>query len=130
MKERPGGQMFVLSVGPTFDAARVAYAEDLRRWEPSIEAVADLFLRMTTRRAEVAATVHFVFKQLSDRKGSVPTDKEVFAEVMRWKQRRRPAPSEGEVLEMIRALTIVGWVEVKLTEFSADSSDADIAVEA
>lgn len=127
--EQPDGQMLVLKVGPTFEAARRAYAEDLARWDANIEVVADLFLRMSTRRAEIAATVHFVYKELAEAKGFAPTDTEVLAGVLHWKQRRKPAVSEHEVLDMIRTLTVLGLIEVKLTS-DGDSEGAEIAAEA
>ena len=127
--QRPGRQMLAMMVGPTYDAARLAYARDLARWEAGIEAVADLFLRMTTRQAEIAATVHFVFKELAAAKDTTPSDRDILAGVLYWKQRRRPPLQEREVIDMIRALTMLGWIEVKFTGL-VDSDDTEVALQA
>jgi O-acetyl-ADP-ribose deacetylase (regulator of RNase III) len=128
--EEPSYNMLMLKVGPTFEAARRSYADDLARWNGIADTVADLFLRMPTRRAEIAATVYFIFKQLGERAGRCPTDDEVLSGVLHWKQRRRPPLNEREVLDMIRTLTLLGWIDVKLTGTLADSEDAEIAAEA
>lgn len=38
---------------------------------------------------------------------------EVLAEAMRWKQKRRPPLTEGEVALTIRHLAMLGWLKVK-----------------
>ncbi len=70
IKEDQLGQMFAIRPGRTFDDARTLYGRQLAEWESAIGEVADLFLRIrTTRQAEIAATVHFVAKQLSQQLG-------------------------------------------------------------
>jgi O-acetyl-ADP-ribose deacetylase (regulator of RNase III)/uncharacterized protein YwgA len=128
--ERPGQAMLRVTVGPTFEAARRAYADDLARWEAQIDAVTDLFLRMTTRRAEVAATVHFVFQALSRRKLERPTDEQVLAGVLNWKQRRRPPLSENEIRDSIRTLTMLGWIDPQMTGALVEPDDDELPAEA
>ena len=53
-----------VSVGPAYAKARAAYVDELAVFEPVINALVDLFSRMTSRRAELAATVHYVATQL------------------------------------------------------------------
>ncbi len=107
------GQMFNVRVGPTFEDASVAFRSQLAQWTKSVAKVADLFRRMTTRQAEVAATVHFVAEKLKERKHKLPTETEVHDEVMSWKARRKPGFDSHEVKEAIRNLAMLEWVEVK-----------------
>ncbi len=113
IREQRLGKMFAVKVGPTFADAREAYRRDIENWSPSIEKLADLFMRMRTNQAEVAATVHFAAKVLSERKHDAPTESEVLSEVMQWKQRRRPPLNEAEVALAIRNLNMLSWLRAK-----------------
>ncbi len=113
LTEEQRGQMFRMRVGGTYEDAARAFGDDLARWRPAIERVADLLRRMrTTRQAEVAATVAYVAKELS-REGKPPTEAEVLDEVMRWKARRKPPFNAGEVAEAVRNLALLGWIDVE-----------------
>jgi hypothetical protein len=68
---------------------------------------------MRTREAELAATVHFASQSLGKQWGNKPTEKEVLAEVMKWKQKRRPPLNEAEVALTIRNLGLLDWLDVK-----------------
>jgi O-acetyl-ADP-ribose deacetylase (regulator of RNase III)/uncharacterized protein YwgA len=107
------GRMLAVKLGPTFRDARRTYEHRLTAWSEQIERVADLFMRMDTRQAETAATVHFAAKELQEQKQREPTETEVLREVMEWKQRRRPPLDEIEVAKAIRNLGIHGWLQVK-----------------
>jgi hypothetical protein len=75
--------------GPTYPDAARAYRADLDRWEPIIDRVADLFLRIQrTQQAEVAATVRFAAQELAKESGRKPSEVDVLHEVMHWKRRR------------------------------------------
>lgn len=126
--ERPDRAMLVVHVGPAYDAARRAYEEDLTRWKAKIDPVVDLFLRLSTRLAEIAATVHFAFESLAREHGRRPSASEVRTSVMAWKQRRRPPIREDEVATMIRTLTALGWIDPKSEEGRAmlDEEDLDL----
>ena len=113
IREEQLGRMFAVKVGPTYEDARRAYVQDLSHWRPLIERIADLFLRMRTTEAEVAATVHFAATSLARSMHDKPSEKEVLAEVLRWKQRRRPPLSEVEIARTIRNLAALGWLDVK-----------------
>jgi uncharacterized protein YwgA len=128
--ERRQREMLKIESGSTYEAARLAYAADLKRWDANIDAVVDLFLRSSARRAEVAATVHFVYKELAEKIGTSPTDEDVLAGVLHWKQRRKPPIAEQEIIDMIRTLALLGWIDVKFTGPLRDSEAAEIAVEA
>jgi len=107
------GQMFAVKVGPTFEDARRVYESDLARWRDSIDELVDLFMRMRTQQAELAATVHFAARSLAREGQEKPSEKDVLAEVMKWKQRRRPSLDEPEVALTIRNLSMLGWLDVR-----------------
>jgi len=106
------GRMFGVKVGPTFEDARKAYESDLQMWDPIMERVADLFVRMRTDQTELAATVHFAAKSLAEKTQTRPSEIDVLAEVMRWKQKRRPPLNETDVARTIRNLSRLGWLDV------------------
>ncbi|HUT59344.1 MAG TPA: macro domain-containing protein [Phycisphaerae bacterium] len=107
------GTMFAVKVGPTFQDARRAYNEYLEQWEPTIEKVADLFMRLHTHQAEVVATVLYAATTLQEAEEGKPSEADVLGEVMRWKERRRPEFDEGEVAYTIRNLAALGWLDVR-----------------
>jgi len=103
-EEQIGRHMFAVKVGPTFEDARKVYLADLEKWESIIDKTADLFMRMQTKQSEVVATVLFAANTLAKRKKEQPSETEVLAEVMQWKQRRRPKLDDKEVAYTIRNL--------------------------
>ncbi|MBI4507621.1 MAG: hypothetical protein HY691_18985 [Chloroflexi bacterium] len=113
IREEQLGRMFAVKVGPTFADAYKAYEGEIAEWRATIDKVADLFMRMRTQQAEVAATVHFAARSLSVRAEGPITEMDVLAEVMRWKQRRRPSLNEADVALTIRGLSMLGWLKVK-----------------
>jgi O-acetyl-ADP-ribose deacetylase (regulator of RNase III)/uncharacterized protein YwgA len=113
IQEKERGSLLEVVVGPTYADARQAYADELTAWENAIERVADLFLRMNSHRAEIAATVHFVAETLPPEDA---TESNVLTEVMKWKQRRRPVWSESEVASAVRNLAALGWINVRPSE--------------
>jgi len=78
ISENRQGNMFEVKVGPTFDDARKVYAENLNQWEPIIEKVVDLFMRMNTHQAEIVATVLFAARSLERGRGSGKSKKSIF----------------------------------------------------
>lgn len=120
------GRMFAISPGPTYRDARTLYMEKLKEWTPSIERVADLFLRMPrTHDAEIAATVHFAAKDLQRASTRRPSEREVLDEVRRWKIRRRPPLDDREVAGAIRHLNMLGWVDLEATpDLPVDDDEA------
>jgi hypothetical protein len=109
IREERFGKMLRVRVGLTYEDARRAYAKELEQWESTLERIADLFLRMPTKDAEIAATVHFVNLSLAESLSRVPTEVEVLEEVMRWKARRRPPLNPKEIANTIRSLNMLGW---------------------
>lgn len=111
IREERAGRMFRVTVGPTFKDALANYSTQLEPWTDTMDRVADLFLRMDSDQAEVAATVHFTARSLAERSTDPPTESKVLSEALRWKQRRRPPLSEGDVAAAIRGLGMLGWLQ-------------------
>jgi O-acetyl-ADP-ribose deacetylase (regulator of RNase III)/uncharacterized protein YwgA len=124
IREERLGRMFAVKTGPTFRDACRGYERELSEWKEAIEALADLFMRMRTQQAELAATVHFAAKGIAAKKAEEPSESEVLEEVMRWKQKRRPPLKEPDVAATIRGLSMLGWLKVKA------SSDLPVSEEA
>ena len=82
-------------------------------WRPLIASVASLMSRMTTRDAEVAATVHFTARELERELGEPPRERQVHEAVMHWKARKQPPLSENEVAAQIRNLAMLHWLNVR-----------------
>ena len=110
LQENKVGRMFVVRPGPTHEDARELYRKELEHWDPIIERIADLFLRVRTHEAEIAATVHFAAQSLALGAGNEPSEMDVFEEVKRWKQKRRPPLEEAEIARTIRSLNLLGWL--------------------
>jgi uncharacterized protein YwgA len=115
IREEHKGNMFVVKVGSTFADAKKAYAEYLEQWNPIIERVTDLFMRMNTNQSETVATVLFAAKSLIDR-NSKPSEMDVVNKVMEWKQRRKPPLNETDVASTVRNLAALGWLDVKASD--------------
>lgn len=111
--EEPLGKMLSLKPGRTFPDVTRLYQDDLEQWKLIVDRLTDLFLRVRTRDAEVAATVYFVARSLKQKQMEEPSELDVLEEVRRWKQRRRPALSEQEVAKTIRSLAALHWLDVK-----------------
>lgn len=116
VREEPLGRMLAIRVGETFVDARKTYKQQIREWEPIIDKVADLIMRMNTRQAEIAATVHFAAKEAKTRSGETPDEKDVLDTVMKWKQKRRPPLDEKEVAMTVRNLNMLSWIGAKASD--------------
>lgn len=107
------GRMFAVKPGPTYRDAAESYRTDLERWSSIIDRVADLFLRLHTTQAEIAATVHFAAHAAPRGEREKPSEIDVLEEVKRWKQKRRPPLREQEVARQIRNLNVLGWLDAR-----------------
>ena len=108
--------MFAVRVGHTFADAQRAYKDEIEKWRPTIEKVADLFMRLRTDQAEIAATVHFATWELKEQKAEPPSENEVLREIMAWKQKRRPPLDEKQVALAIRSLNILSWLGAEVSK--------------
>lgn len=113
VREEKLGRMFAIHVGQTFKDAKHAYADQLVKWELKINKIADLFMRLNTKKAELAATVHFAAKEGTRHNNDQITEKDVFDSVMQWKQKRRPPLDEKEVAITVRNLSMLNWINTK-----------------
>jgi len=116
IREERLGRMFAVRVGPTFPDARRAYEGELKKWGAAIERIADLFMRMNTQRAEVAATVHYAAQELQRKLGRAPVETAIVKAVMEWKMRRRPPLDPKEVAIATRNLNLLGWIRAMPSE--------------
>jgi O-acetyl-ADP-ribose deacetylase (regulator of RNase III)/uncharacterized protein YwgA len=112
IRERRLGRMLMVEPGSTYQDAAKRFASDLAKYEKVIRKVTDLFLRADTQKAEIAATVHFSWKSLSVSGGKRASERDVFEEVKRWKQKRRPPLREEDLAKTIRNLSALGWLDV------------------
>ena len=110
------GRMFAVKVGPTYADAKRAYREQIEHWRPVIEKIADLFMRLNTNQAEVAATVHFASRELTQHATEPPTESAILREVLNWKQKRRPPLESKEVALTIRSLNMLSWLDAKASD--------------
>ncbi len=110
--EERRGRMFRARPGATYLDARDRFSGELAEYEGTIDQLHDLFARMDTTAAELAATVHFAAEEL--RQGHyTPTELEVLNSVVEWKQRRKPPFQEAEIAAMIREMAAIGHLQVR-----------------
>lgn len=88
--EKRLGQMIEVRTGLTFMDSRRAYADKLKEFEPAIRKTTDLFMRVTTKQAEMVATIRFAHADLVAQGVENPSEMDVLREIMQWKKRRRP----------------------------------------
>lgn len=123
VEENECGSMLQITPGPTFKDALEAFGAEISQWQPIIERVADLFLRMQTRQAEIAASVHFAAHSLEGRAMEKPSEADVLEEVKRWKERRRPLLDEEEIAQTIRNLNMLHWLDLRVSDFMPQADD-------
>ena len=112
VREERRGQMFEVTVGPTFAAARAQAQDFLIQCREVIERVSNLIARFDTRQAEVAATVHYTASALKNRLNRTPFAKEVFETVEQWTIKRKSPFRHDDINQAIVSLATQGWVEV------------------
>lgn len=112
IQEERLGQMFSVKPGPTYQDAAESYQAQLRQWEEPIEQITDLFVRIHTKQAEMAATVYFAAHELIKDGNSKPTELDVFNAVQTWKQKRRPPLQEEDIAVTIRNLNLLRWLDL------------------
>jgi len=128
LREERSGRMFQIEPGPTYEDAVDAFGTDIARWEPMIERVVDLFLRVRTDEAEVAATVMFTAMQLSQEYAEPPAELEIFEAVKAWKQRRKPPLHDEDIAEAVRHLNMLRWIDARVSPDLPIADDELVAV--
>lgn len=126
VEETSKGRMFELRVGRTFEDALKNYSTTLWQKNSEIDRLTDLFLRMDTKRAELAATVNFALRTMKKNDAEVPSEEDLLNEVMEWKKRHRPPYNENEVAETIRNLAMLGWLNVRPSEKISETVGAEV----
>ncbi len=107
------GKMFAIKPGPTYRDATKVFRTELEQWHPIVDRITDLFLRMRTQEAEIAATVHFTAQALDREAGNTVSEITVLEGVKSWKQRRHPPLKDEEIAQAIRDLNLLGWIKAK-----------------
>src|ERR1039457_2510055 len=115
MTETSLGKMISVSPGQTFLEARRVFEADLDRWNELIEQVADLFMRIRTEQAEIAASVLFTARTLNPDADAL-TENDVFQAVLQWKIRRNPPLKPQDVAQTVRSLNLLRWVDLQPSE--------------
>lgn len=113
IQETQLGRMFSVKPGPTYRDAAQAFRTELAQWETIIARISDLFLRMRTQEAEVAATVHFTAQMLEKTTEGRTSEMAVLDGVRDWKQRRHPPLKDEEISQAIRDLNVLGWINAE-----------------
>lgn len=112
IQETPLGKMLALKPGPQYADVAQTFQAELAQWESIINRVTDLFLRMDTQQAEIAATIHFTTQALQRETGFV-TERAIFEEAKHWKQRRRPPLQDEDIAQAVRDLNLLGWIQAQ-----------------
>jgi len=128
IKEERLGRMFRIKVGRTFKDARETYKEEIESAEQIIEKLTDLFCRLNTKQAEIAATVHFARQTIEIKPDRKPTEEDVLNEVMHWKWKHRPSYDMLEIAKAIRNLAVHGWLDVKPSDQLPKEMEVELEV--
>lgn len=109
--EEDTSKMIVVSPGPTYKDARNRNIEFLKSWRSQIEKVADLFLRLpATRDVELASSIHFVFKEMSDAdNGQEISEDDILDRIRSWK----PQFDDACIAEWTRSMNLLEWISAK-----------------
>jgi len=91
------------------------YADQIKQWRGLIDKIIDLFVRMNTEQAEIAATVHFAAVELKRVERGRPSEVDILNRVMDWKQCRRPRLDDKEVALTIRNLNMLSWIGAEVS---------------
>lgn len=112
LQEERIGRMFMVKTGPNYVRIRKQFESSIHRWNAILDKIVDLFSRVNTDQAEIIATVLFAANELYMAKNEVPSETQVLASVMQWKQKRRPPLKADEVASTIRNLAILRLLRV------------------
>lgn len=113
IQEERLGRTLAVEPGPTFCDARKTFQGELEQWNETIDRVADLFQRVRTDQAEIAASVFFMARTLGQVEAASLSESDVLQAVMAWKIKRQPPLEAEEVAQTIRNLNILRWVSRK-----------------
>ena len=97
-----------LKVGNTYKDAKKIFINDLDKWETKILRIADLFMRLNTKQAELVATAIYSYNYLNNI--NKPSEKEIVKYILDWKQKRKPEFEKDEVALAVRNLASLNWI--------------------
>jgi O-acetyl-ADP-ribose deacetylase (regulator of RNase III)/uncharacterized protein YwgA len=104
------GRMLATVPGATYrDGVRSFDSRDVP-WRSGVAEVVNLVFGLDSRAIEVLATVLYVHREFA-RGSASPSRLGITAEVLAWKQRRRPPFSENEVDVSLERLGVGGWLD-------------------
>ncbi|MGV9799577.1 hypothetical protein ACWDTP_16150 [Mycobacterium sp. NPDC003449] len=118
--ERQAGKIPEIRIGPTYHAAISRYHDCLEQWRADVDRTVDLMARMDTKTAEVAITVHFTARILTEEYGRRPTATEVITSVEQW----TPNVGRNDIVDALAVLGLRGWLDVELDAKAAEMLDA------
>lgn len=108
---------FRVMVGPTFADVRKRYTAEIAANEDNINRLVDLFCRIrSTHQMELVSTIHFARHTMRQNAPGQPSEVDVLNEVLEWKKKHRPSYDEREVGSTIRALAVLGWLDVAASQ--------------
>ena len=113
LEERRRERLIEVTAGSTFSDAAVRFGSTIASYQQAIDSVADLMRRLDGRRTELAATVHYCAQQLVREQTATPSECDVLGQVQQWKLRRSPGFTTVEIAEMVRDLSMLGWIVVE-----------------
>jgi|SRR6188768_3788754 len=125
ISEARRGKMFEVRLGSTFESAERAIGERLAAYDPIINRLVDLFSRMKTTDAEIAATVHFAWSEFVEA-GKQPSEANVVDAVMDWKRQRKPPLERVDVAHATRGLNLLGWIRATPSEGMGADPDLEL----
>ncbi|PIV55011.1 Appr-1-p processing protein [Candidatus Falkowbacteria bacterium CG_4_10_14_0_2_um_filter_36_22] len=128
IEEEHIGSMFRIKPGKTYEDARKVYKEEIEKAEPIINELVDLFCRLNTAQAEIAATIHFAKNTMKTEPGVKISEEDVLNEVMLWKQKHKPSYNVAEVAKAIRNLAIHGRLDVEASERISKIAEDELEV--
>lgn len=103
---------FAYRPGSAFEGFKAAVLEQLEQHEETISQITDLFGRLDTRKAELAAAVHLVANELREGLGRPPSADAIVDEIRSWKARRRqPFPTEM-IVNCVLYMAAAGLISV------------------
>lgn len=111
IREQPLGTMVAVRTGPAFWDAMKVNRDAIAGWAEPLGKVFDLFLRMRTQDAEIAATIVYGAKELA-KSGDAVSEMAVLDYVTEWKKRKRPPIPAEDFASNIRYLNMRGWVDL------------------
>jgi len=117
IEDKVGG-MFRTRITSEYLKLRKEKADLIEKNEKYIAKTVDLVSRIKdTDQGEEVATVMYAAKKLESQRNSVPVDTDVLKYIFDWKKDwKKEAKKQSSLLEIVEGLTMMGWINVTLSE--------------